>query len=60
MRPNPRDPSKTDFISVTHINPGGIVDSAIGAKITNALCAQAPVKLLTSLEKTANTPAADK
>lgn len=56
MRPNPSDPTKTDFISVAHINPGGIVDSRIGAKIANALCAQAPVKLLTSLEKAANTP----
>ncbi|CAM9582498.1 unnamed protein product, partial [Choristocarpus tenellus] len=56
MRPNRLDPSKTDFISVTHINPGGIVDSALGASIVNALCAQAPVKLLMSLERAANAP----
>lgn len=56
MRPNRADPSKTDFISVTHINPGGIVDSKIGAKVANKLCAKAPVNLLTSLEKAANSP----
>lgn len=54
MRRNPMDPTKTDFVSVTHINPGGIVDSKMGAKIVNALCAKAPVKLLISLERAAN------
>ncbi|CAM9316264.1 unnamed protein product [Chrysoparadoxa australica] len=58
MRPNPKDNSLTDFISVTHINPGGIVDSAIGAKLMNALCAKAPVKMLKCLEKAANSPPA--
>ncbi|CAM9115160.1 unnamed protein product [Ascophyllum nodosum] len=56
MRPNRADPSKTDFISVTHINPGGIADTAIGASIINHLCAKAPVNLLTSLERCANSP----
>lgn len=56
MRPNPKDPAKTDFISVTHINPGGIVDSKLGAKIVNKLCAKAPVNLLVALEKAANSP----
>ncbi|CAM9907926.1 unnamed protein product [Ectocarpus sp. 12 AP-2014] len=54
MRPNREDPSKTDFISVTHINPGGIADSRIGAKIVNKLCAKAPVSLLVALERSAN------
>lgn len=54
MRPNRDDPTKTDFISVTHINPGGIADSKIGAKIVNKLCAKAPVNLLVSLERAAN------
>ncbi|CAM9830338.1 unnamed protein product [Ectocarpus sp. 4 AP-2014] len=54
MRPNREDPSKTDFISVTHINPGGIADSTIGAKIVNKLCAKAPVNLLVALERSAN------
>lgn len=54
MRPNREDPSKTDFISVTHINPGGIADSRIGAKIVNKLCAKAPVNLLVALERSAN------
>jgi hypothetical protein len=31
------------------------VDSALGAQIMNAICAQAPVKLLRDLEKAANT-----
>lgn len=56
MRPNPDDPTKTDFISVTHINPGGIVDSRVGAKIANRLCAKAPVNLLVALERCANSP----
>lgn len=56
MRPNRLDPTKTDFVSVTHINPGGIIDSRIGSKIANALCAKAPVKLLKSLERAANSP----
>lgn len=56
MRPNRADPTKTDFISVTHINPGGIADSAVGAKIANMLCAKAPVSLLVSLERCANSP----
>ena len=56
MRPNREDPTKTDFISVTHINPGGIADSTLGAKIVNKLCAKAPVNLLLALEKTANSP----
>eukprot|EP00903_Cladosiphon_okamuranus_P007169 g6961.t1 len=56
MRPNSDDPAKTDFISVTHINPGGIVDSKLGAKIVNRLCAKAPVNLLVALEHAANSP----
>lgn len=54
MRPNREDPSKTDFISVTHINPGGIADTTIGAKVVNKLCAKAPVNLLVALERSAN------
>ncbi|CAM9525647.1 unnamed protein product [Scytosiphon promiscuus] len=54
MRPNRDDPSKTDFISVTHINPGGIADTTLGAKIVNKLCAKAPVNLLVALERSAN------
>lgn len=60
MRPNREDPSKTDFISVTHINPGGIVDNKLGATLANSLCAKAPVDMLTSLEKSANSPAVPK
>lgn len=56
MRPNREDPTKTDFVSVTHINPGGIADSKIGAKIVNKLCAKAPVNLLVALERAANSP----
>ena len=56
MRPNREDPTKTDFVSVTHINPGGIADSNLGAKVVNKLCAKAPVHLLLCLEKAANSP----
>lgn len=56
MRPNRDDPTKTDFVSVTHINPGGIVDSKLGAKIVNRLCAKAPVNLLVALTRAANSP----
>lgn len=56
MRPNRDDPTKTDFVSVTHINPGGVADTKIGAKIVNKLCAKAPVNLLVALERAANSP----
>jgi hypothetical protein len=39
----------------TITQPGGVVDSALGAQIMNAICTQAPVKLLRDLEKAANT-----
>lgn len=55
MRPNPQDPTKTDFTNVMHINPGGIADSWIGAKVVNRLCGMA-VDTLRSLEAAANRP----
>lgn len=53
MRRNPSDPTKTDIISLTHINPGGIVDTPAGAQIMNWLAASAPMKLLKGLESAA-------
>ncbi|CAM9941580.1 unnamed protein product [Phaeothamnion confervicola] len=56
MRQNSKDSRLTDFVTIAHVNPGGIVDSALGAKIVNMLCAQAPVRLLQRLEAAANSP----
>mmetsp|Transcript_38156 Transcript_38156/g.49226 ORF Transcript_38156/g.49226 Transcript_38156/m.49226 type:complete len:359 (+) Transcript_38156:217-1293(+) len=55
MRPNADDPeNKTDFYSVTHVNPGGICDSKPFAMVMNALCANAPVSFIRKLEVAAN------
>ena len=35
MEPVPGDPGKTKLTLITHINPGGIVDNAIGAALIN-------------------------
>ncbi|KAG5177967.1 hypothetical protein JKP88DRAFT_330860 [Tribonema minus] len=54
MRANAHDPRKTDFVTVAHVNPGGVADSTLGANVVNMLCAQAPLKLLQALERAAN------
>eukprot|EP00752_Nemacystus_decipiens_P013075 g11564.t1 len=56
MRPNAQDPTKTDFINVMHINPGGVADSWLGAMVVNRLCGMG-VDTLRALEAAANRPA---
>ncbi len=54
MRPNPQDPAnKTDFTHVMHVNPGGVADTWIGAKVVNRLYASA-AGLPPALEAAAN------
>mmetsp|Transcript_13522 Transcript_13522/g.27626 ORF Transcript_13522/g.27626 Transcript_13522/m.27626 type:complete len:297 (+) Transcript_13522:1251-2141(+) len=55
MKPVRGDPDKTEFTLITHINPGGIVDNAIGAAITNKLSATSPVDFIRKLEIAAQT-----
>ena len=60
MRPNSQDPvNKTDFTHVMHVNPGGVADSWLGAKVVNRMCARAS-DLLPALEAAANRPAPTK
>jgi len=35
MRPVQGDKSKTEFTMITHVNPGGVVNNALGAAIVN-------------------------
>jgi hypothetical protein len=54
MRPNDQDPSKTDFVTIAHINPGGAADTPLGAKIVNHLCTHGPVNFIMKLEGAAS------
>ena len=58
IRPIKGEPEKTFLTLITHINPGGVVDNAIGAAITNKLTATSPVAFIRKLEKAAKSPAA--
>ncbi|CAM9323176.1 unnamed protein product [Discosporangium mesarthrocarpum] len=53
MRPVPGDPSKTEFLMVTHVNPGGAAESRAGAMLVNSLCASSPVSFICRLEAAA-------
>mmetsp|Transcript_12213 Transcript_12213/g.17715 ORF Transcript_12213/g.17715 Transcript_12213/m.17715 type:complete len:261 (-) Transcript_12213:328-1110(-) len=48
------DPEETDFMVVSHVNPGGIADTSLGSKVINLLCANSPVTFINSLEAAAN------
>jgi len=50
MEPVAGDPSSTKLTLITHINPGGIVDNAVGAVIMNKLTATSPVEFIKKLE----------
>ena len=56
MRLNPQHSMKTDVTNIIHINPGGVADSWLGAKVVNRLCGMA-VDTLRRLEAAANRPA---
>ena len=34
MRPVPGDPTKTQFTTIAHVNPGGAADTPLGAQVT--------------------------
>jgi|MDSY01.1.fsa_nt_gb hypothetical protein len=53
IRPVKGQPDKTFLTLITHINPGGIVDNAIGAAITNKMTATSPVEFIRKLEAAA-------
>lgn len=50
MRPVPGDPSSTEFLMVTHVNPGGAAETRAGAMLVNSLCASSPVNFIRRLE----------
>eukprot|EP00903_Cladosiphon_okamuranus_P019594 g18021.t1 len=50
MRPVPGDPSRTEFLMVTHVNPGGAAETRAGAMLVNSLCASSPVTFIRRLE----------
>lgn len=50
MRPVPGDPSRTEFLMVTHVNPGGAAETRAGAMLVNSLCASSPVNFIRRLE----------
>ncbi|CAM9580532.1 unnamed protein product [Chrysoparadoxa australica] len=53
MRPVPGDPNKTEFITITQLNPGGAADSRAGAMLVNNIAASGPVSLVKKLEASA-------
>jgi hypothetical protein len=38
------DPSKTEFTTIAHINPGGAADTPLGAQLANKICTHGPVR----------------
>lgn len=50
MRPMPGDPSRTEFLMITHVNPGGAAETRAGAMLVNSLCASSPVNFIRRLE----------
>lgn len=53
IRPVKGHPDKTELTLITHINPGGIADNAVGAAIINKLTASSPVEFIKKLEAAA-------
>jgi len=50
MRPVTGDPSKTEFTTIAHINPGGAADTPLGAQLANQICTYGPVDFIRKLE----------
>ncbi|EWM21685.1 hypothetical protein Naga_101376g1 [Nannochloropsis gaditana] len=50
MRPHPSDPNKTLLVTLTHINPGGSIDSKAGALMVNKLSSTSPVSFVRKIE----------
>lgn len=53
MRPHPTEPNKTMLITLTHINPGGCVDSKAGAMMVNMITSTSPVNFIRKIETAA-------
>ncbi|CAM9703475.1 unnamed protein product, partial [Sphacelaria rigidula] len=53
MRPVPGNPSQTEFMMVTHVNPGGAGETRAGAMLVNKLCTSSPVNFIRRLEVSA-------
>jgi hypothetical protein len=53
MRPHPTDPNKTLLVTLTHINPGGCVDTKAGAMMMNMITATSPVNFIRKVETAA-------
>jgi len=54
MEPVEGQPSQTRFTMITHVNPGGVVDNPLCAKIMNRLSASAPIEFVQKLEVAAD------
>jgi len=54
MRPCADDPTKTEFTTIAHINPGGAAETHLGAQITNRICTHGPVSFIRKLEQVTN------
>lgn len=49
VRSVPGSPSKCEYTQITHANPGGALDSKVGAFLANAAAAGGPIEVLASL-----------
>eukprot|EP00282_Hemiselmis_andersenii_P020278 CAMPEP_0172039722 /NCGR_PEP_ID=MMETSP1041-20130122/24065_1 /TAXON_ID=464988 /ORGANISM="Hemiselmis andersenii, Strain CCMP439" /LENGTH=492 /DNA_ID=CAMNT_0012697469 /DNA_START=170 /DNA_END=1651 /DNA_ORIENTATION=- len=50
MRPDPTDPTKTEFTTIAHVNPGGAADTPLGSRLVNHICTHGPVNFINKLE----------
>lgn len=50
MRAVPGDPSRTEFLMVTHVNLGGAAETRAGAMLVNSLCVRSPVDFIRRLD----------
>jgi len=51
FRPVPGNPHMTNYSGISYSNPGGMIDSAIGAFVVNNIAARAPIELVEKLRK---------
>lgn len=53
IEPHPSNPEWSCVTQIAHVNPGGLADSKVIAKMINALCAKGPPAFFSGLEKAA-------
>lgn len=53
IEPHPSNPDWSSVTQIAHVNPGGLADSKVVAKMINALCAKGPPAFFAGLEKAA-------